>query len=94
MLLPPMKIEQAADHRASRALLAHIRANFESIPDFCDKTGLDRLKTQKAVRGAFQQMDAKFAFDCEKATKGAVQASWWTKPGPGNAKPKGTGTEG
>lgn len=85
-----MKIDVAvSEHRASQALLAHIRANYSSVPAFCDATGLDRLKTQKAIRGEFQRMDVDFAFQCQAATRGDVDASWWAE-----APPRGTGTEG
>ena len=79
LLSDPMKIDKAAEHRASQGLLAHVRANYPNIPAFCEATGLDRLKVQKAIRGKFLQMDAKFAFAVESATKGAVPASWWAE---------------
>ena len=73
-----MKIEQkASDQRASRALLAHIRAKYETIPAFSEATGIDRIKIQKAIRGEIIRMDVEFAFAIEKATAGAVPAAWW-----------------
>ena len=73
-----MKIEQKASaQRASRALLAHIRAKYTTVPAFAEATGIDRFKIQKAIRGEFIRMDVDFAFAVEKATKGAVPAAWW-----------------
>lgn len=88
--ITPMKIDHAAEHRASQGLLAHIRQHYPNIPAFCDATGLDRLKVQKAIRGKFRQMDARFAFAVETATKGDVPASWWVESSPVPA----TGTHG
>jgi len=73
-------------------VLAYIREHYPNIPAFCDANGLDRLKVQKAIRGKFQQMDAKFAFEAEKATNGAVPASWWVEAPSQAEDPKSSGS--
>lgn len=64
----------------AKQLLSFIRAKDISIPAFCEKTGLDRIKTQKAIRGELQRIDVDFAFDVERVTDGAVQAEAWCAP--------------
>ena len=82
-----MKIEQKASaQRASKALLAHIRAKFITVPAFAEATGIDRIKVQKAIRGEIKRMDVEFAFAIEKATGGVVPASWWMEIAPEKRK--------
>ncbi len=76
-----MKIAQASDARAPKALLAYIRKNHGSIPAFAEASGIDRLKVQKVVRGNFQRVDVDFAFAVEKATGGEIPAKWWVGAG-------------
>lgn len=76
-----MKIDQASEARAPKALLAFIRKNHGSIPAFATAFGLDRIKVQKVVRGNFQRVDVDFAFAVEKATKGEIPAKWWVGAG-------------
>ena len=73
-----MRIEKAdTSRRAPQALLLHIRKNYESIPQFAEKHGLDRIKVQKAINGSIARIDGDFAFAIEKATKTSVPAAWW-----------------
>lgn len=72
-----MKIEQASESKAPKALLAYIRKNYGSIPAFAEATGIERLKVQKVIKGNFSRVDVDFAFAIEKATKGQIPAIWW-----------------
>jgi hypothetical protein len=72
-----MRIENAGDTKAARALLPIIREKYGTIPAFADAHGLDRFKLQKAIRGVLQRMDVPFARDIERATNGAVPIPWW-----------------
>jgi hypothetical protein len=85
-----MRIETAYPQRAARALLAHIRERYGTIPAFCAAKGMDRLKVQRAVKGKPRRMDVVFAGEIEVATDGAVPAPWWAEP----AEVEPTGTEG
>lgn len=73
-------IEEASPQRASRALLAHIRENYGTIPAFCEAKQQDRFKVQRAIRGEMKRVDMAFATGIELATDGAVQAAWWLEP--------------
>lgn len=75
-----MRIELADNtRRAPKALLDLIRNNYDSVPQFAEKHGLDRIKVQKAIRGDIERIDVDFAFAVEKATKKRVPALWWVK---------------
>jgi len=84
-----MRIEKASGTRAAHALLAHIRGNDWSIPEFAGANGLDRIKLQKVIRGDIERIDVDFAFAVERATDGAVPASWWTEPAPDSGSGSG-----
>lgn len=65
---------------APKALLGHIRANYGTVPAFCEKYALDRIKVQRILHEDFRRIDVDFAFAIERATQGAVLAqSWCTK---------------
>ena len=73
-----MKIEVAESPiPAAKQLLEHIRGLDETIPDWCEKKGLDRLKVQKAINGDITRIDVNFAVDVENASGGAVKAEDW-----------------
>jgi hypothetical protein len=72
-----MKIEEAKGPPASFKLLAFIRENYGTIPRFCEETGLDRIKVQKAIKGELVRVDVDFAFAIKVATSGAVEPEDW-----------------
>lgn len=76
-----MRITEATGPRAAGKLLAHIRALGVSIPDWCEKNGLDRLKVQRAIRGEIQRIDVGFAFEVRRATGGEVELDEWLPEG-------------
>lgn len=58
-----------------RLLLLHIRASEErSIPVWCAKHGIDRLRVQKVINGdIWQRIGVDFAVAVERATGGAIK---------------------
>lgn len=73
------KIEEASPQRASRALLAHIREKYGTIPAFCEAKEQDRFKVQKAIKGEMKRVEIAFAVSIQAATDGAVPAEWWAE---------------
>lgn len=71
------KIEEAKGPPGAFKLLAHIREHFDTIPKFCDKKGIDRIKVQKAIKGEFKRIDVSFALDVQAATDGKVALEDW-----------------
>jgi hypothetical protein len=63
-----------------RALRAYLRAHGNmSVPDFCEKHGIDRIRVQKAMNGGIRRVAVDLACAIEKATGGAVRVSLWAK---------------
>lgn len=63
-------------------MLAYIRANYGTIPRFCEEKGLSRLSVAKAVKGEIRQMTLELAYSIERATDGHVSAhEWLEEPG-------------
>lgn len=63
--------------RGGAALLAYVRAHHGSIPAFCETSGLDRLKVQRAINGEIKRVDVAFAEAVEDATSGEVGWRMW-----------------
>lgn len=75
-------IESPGDSPAASKLLAYIRANYGTIPRFCEVKGLSRLSVAKAVKGEIRQMTLELAYSIERATDGHVSAhEWLEEPG-------------
>lgn len=65
-------------NRAGVALLAHIRATDGSIPNFCERTKLDRVQVQALCSGLRgKKISAKIAVAVERATDGVVPVAMW-----------------
>jgi len=78
-------IESPGDSPAASKLLAYIRANYGTIPRFCEEKGLSRLSVAKAVKGEIRQMTLELAYSIERATDGHVSAHEWLEDGTARA---------
>lgn len=64
-----------------RELRAYLTEHQISVPDFCEKHGLDRINVQRALNGErWKRISVDFAHAIEKATDGKVGwAAWLSK---------------
>jgi len=56
-----------------RLLRAHLRMLGISVPDFCEKHGLDRIQVQRVLNGErYKRITVEFAHAIERASDGAI----------------------
>ncbi len=74
-----MKLLEHAGGRRPGAykLLSYIRANYRTIPAFCEAHSLDRVSVQRAIRGEIRRFEIELAGQIETATKGYVAKEEW-----------------
>ncbi len=57
-----------------RDLRAYLTEHKVSVPDFCEKHGLDRIQVQRVLNGErWKRVSVDFANSIERATKGAIR---------------------
>jgi hypothetical protein len=62
----------------ARDLRAYLTEIDQSVPDFCDEHGLDRIQVQRVMNGErWRRITVDFAFAILTATKGRVQWTRW-----------------
>lgn len=62
----------------ARDLRAYLTEIEQSVPDFCEEHGFDRIHVQRVLLGErWRRITVDFAFDIQVATKGRIDWTRW-----------------